>query len=78
MATDIHQLVHRITEDATEEKTPAELLFFGDLKGNLARAAKLTKKKKEEIAKKAAAARWKTYFNHSFFDYTLIQDLPFF
>lgn len=32
---------------------------LGGLKGGKARAAKLTSKKRSEIAKKAAAARWK-------------------
>lgn len=32
----------------------------GGLKGGIARAKKLSPKKRSEIAKKAAAARWKT------------------
>ena len=32
---------------------------LGGLKGGKARAAKLTKKQRSDIAKKAAAARWK-------------------
>ena len=42
-------------------KNPAavELGRRGGLKGGKARAAKLTKEQRQEIAKKAAAARWK-------------------
>jgi hypothetical protein len=42
-------------------KNPAavELGRLGGLKGGKARAAALPKKKRSEIAKKAAAARWK-------------------
>jgi hypothetical protein len=36
-----------------------ELGRLGGLKGGKARAAKLSKKKRADIAKKAAAARWK-------------------
>lgn len=49
-------------EDSGEpEKNPAavELGRLGGLKGGKARAAKLTKKRRSEIAKKAAQARWK-------------------
>ena len=42
------------------EKNPAAVALgrLGGLKGGKARAAKLSSKKKVEIAKKAAAARW--------------------
>jgi hypothetical protein len=42
-------------------KNPAAVALgrLGGLKGGKARAAKLSKKKREEIARKAAAARWK-------------------
>ena len=48
-----------------QEKDPikaaaAALGRLGGLKGGKARAAALTKKQRSEIAKKAAAARWKT------------------
>lgn len=52
-------------EDALEqtrpEKNPAAVALgrLGGLKGGKARAEKLTAKKRSEIAKKAAAARWK-------------------
>jgi hypothetical protein len=38
----------------------AELGRRGGLKGGKARAAKLTQEERSEIARKAAAARWKT------------------
>ena len=67
---DINQLAQNIVEqatsDATEQKPesdkdPAavELGRRGGLKGGRARAKKLSKKKRSEIAKKAALARWK-------------------
>ena len=47
--------------DEAPEKDPlaVELGRRGGLKGGKARAAKLSKKKRVAIAKKAAAARWK-------------------
>lgn len=64
--TDVNQLAKQITDEATEdtppepEKNPAavELGRRGGLKGGKARAAKLSAKRKSEIAKKAAEARW--------------------
>ena len=65
-------IVQQITQQATGEveseyqvhvaKNPAAVALgrLGGLKGGKARAAVLTKEKREEIAKKAAAARWKT------------------
>jgi len=43
------------------EKNPAAVALgrLGGLKGGKARAEKLTKKQRSEIAKKAAQARWK-------------------
>lgn len=50
-------------EEAEEksEKNPAAVALgrLGGLKGGKARAEKLSAKKRKEIAKKAAAARWK-------------------
>jgi hypothetical protein len=69
---DISQLAASIVADATnEEKPPPEptnkknpaavaLGRLGGLKGGKARAAKLSPKKRKEIAKKAAEARWKS------------------
>lgn len=47
--------------DAEKEKNPAAVALgrLGGLKGGKARADKLTDKKRSEIAKKAAQARWK-------------------
>jgi predicted lipoprotein with Yx(FWY)xxD motif len=44
----------------TKQKNPAAVALgkLGGAKGGKARAAKLSKKKRSEIAKKAAAARW--------------------
>jgi len=58
---DINRLAKKIAKETTEEKNPAAVSLgrLGGLKGGPARAAKLTDAKKKEIAKKAAAARWK-------------------
>lgn len=70
---DINELATLIVAEATEEPTfekPAEqtpqknpaavaLGHLGGLKGGKARAAKLSAKKRKEIAKRAAQARWK-------------------
>lgn len=49
-------------KSAETEKNPAAVALgrLGGLKGGKARAAKLSTKKRSEIAKKAAKARWKT------------------
>ena len=48
-------------EDDDEGKNPAAVALgrLGGLKGGRARAEKLTAEQRSEIAKKAAAARWK-------------------
>jgi hypothetical protein len=48
-------------ESPADGKNPAAVALgrLGGAKGGKARAARLTKKKRSEIAKKAAAARWK-------------------
>jgi hypothetical protein len=60
------QLTGRAPAEAIQDdgKNPAAVALgrLGGMKGGKARAAKLTKKRRAEIAKKAAAARWK---NHS-------------
>ena len=50
------------TDHSTEGKNPAAVALgrLGGLKGGKARAESLTAKKRSEIAKKAASARWKT------------------
>lgn len=68
---DISQLAASIVADTTAEdkperlhdatvKNPAAVALgrLGGLKGGKARAAKLSAKKRKEIAKKAAQARW--------------------
>jgi hypothetical protein len=66
---DISQLAASIVAEATGEKraeeTPSDknphavaLGRLGGLKGGKARSEKLTKKRKRDIAKKAANARW--------------------
>lgn len=52
---------------AEPEKNPAAVALgrLGGLKGGKARAQKLTAKKRSEIAKKAAAARWNKSKNKS-------------
>lgn len=64
-------IVAQATEDAPEERQePDEAALrseaakilgrLGGLKGGPARAVKLTKKQRSEIAKKAAQARWRS------------------
>ncbi|GBE37816.1 hypothetical protein BMS3Bbin08_00413 [bacterium BMS3Bbin08] len=58
---DINLLAKSIIEKATSEgKNPAAVALgrLGGLKGGKARAAKLSAKKRKEIAQKAAKARW--------------------
>ena len=66
---DMNQLAKVIVDIATREATPKEeepvknpaavaLGRLGGLKGGKARAAKLSPKKRSEISKKAAKARW--------------------
>lgn len=68
---DPNQLAKLIVDMATGEAPPHTLVLggknpaavalgrLGGLKGGLARAESLTKKQRAEIARKAAAARWK-------------------
>ena len=69
---DVNQLAKSIVDDATGEaqpepeetddgKNPAAVALgrLGGLKGGKARAAKLSKKRRSEIARKAAEKRWK-------------------
>lgn len=63
-AKSILDIVTGETEDTTltpDGKNAAAVALgkLGGLKGGKARAAKLSSKKRSEIAKKAAAARWK-------------------
>jgi hypothetical protein len=61
---DLNQIAARIVGEATgisqEIKNPAAVALgrLGGLKGGKARAAALNPKKRKQIAKKAAAARW--------------------
>ena len=69
---DVNTLASQIVEDATEETSEEQeaeeptknphaqaLGHLGGLKGGKARAAKLSAKRRKEIAQKAAKARWK-------------------
>lgn len=59
---DINQLAASIVQSATTSgKNPAAVALgrLGGLKGGKARAKKLSAKRRKEIAKKAARARWK-------------------
>ena len=66
---DVNEIAFRVLQEAigetpppTEpEKNPAAVALgrLGGRKGGKARAAKLTPEQRSEIAKKAAAARWK-------------------
>ena len=65
---DVNELAYSIVQQATEEKPSKEILSknphavalgrLGGLKGGKARAKKLTKNQRKEIAQKAAKARW--------------------
>lgn len=65
---DVNQLARQIVDEATGETEPrpeptkdpaaVELGRKGGLKGGPARAAKLSARKRQQIAKKAAQARW--------------------
>jgi hypothetical protein len=58
---DINQIAARVIGETTEQgKNPAAVALgrLGGLKGGRARDAKLSKKRKSEIAKKAADSRW--------------------
>ena len=66
---DVNQLAHRIVAEATgeakpqpseREKNPAAVALgkLGGAKGGPARAAKVSAKKRKEIAAAAARARW--------------------
>ena len=68
--SDPNLLARQVVEEATgepleeqekPEKNPAAVALgrLGGLKGGKARAAKLSAKKRKEIAKKAAETRWK-------------------
>jgi hypothetical protein len=67
---DVFQLAHAIVDAATDEKpqepdkptknqAAVELGRLGGLKGGKARAESLSAKRRKDIAKKAAQARWK-------------------
>ena len=65
---DLNQIAAAITETATNPQNPTAIAInqaaatlgrLGGLKGGPARAKKLTSKKRTQIAKKAAKARWK-------------------
>ncbi len=64
IASDLNRLAAQIVEAATASGNPpkdplaVELGRRGGLKGGKARAEKLSAKKRKEIAKKAATARW--------------------
>jgi len=57
---DINQLAAHIVEQTTREKNPAAVALgrLGGLKGGKARAKKLSKARRRQIASKAATKRW--------------------
>jgi hypothetical protein len=57
----VSQATDESKPEAKREKNPAAVALgrLGGMKGGKARAAKLSAKKRAEIAKKAAAARWR-------------------
>jgi hypothetical protein len=59
---DLNQVAARIVAESTADgKNPAAVMLgrLGGLKGGKARAAALSPKKRKQIARKAAATRWK-------------------
>jgi hypothetical protein len=61
-SADPNELAASIVEQATAEgKNPAAVLLgrLGGLKGGKARARKLSARKRKQIARRAAEARWK-------------------
>lgn len=61
MAKDISQIAHSIMQEATREKNANAVALgrLGGLVGGKARAAKLSAKRRKEIAEKAVKTRWK-------------------
>jgi hypothetical protein len=57
---DINETAFRVLREATGEKNPAAVALgrLGGKKGGPARAAKLSPKKRQQIARKAAMRRW--------------------
>jgi hypothetical protein len=62
MVEDVNQLAHRLVATSTAEKNPhaVELSKLGARKGGLVRAKKLSRKRRKQIARKAALTRWKS------------------
>ena len=58
---DVNETAFRVMREATGEKNPAAVALgrLGGKKGGPARAAKLSAKKRQQIARKAAMARWR-------------------
>lgn len=61
--TDPNLIAAAVVSQATGEKNPAAVALgrLGGLKGGKARAKKLSKKRRIEIASKAASERWNRY-----------------
>jgi hypothetical protein len=57
---DVNETAFRVMREATGEKNPAAVALgrLGGIKGGPARAAKLSAKKRQQIARQAAKARW--------------------
>ncbi len=61
---DVNRMAHAIVDQATDEEEPESESQqvaagrLGGLKGGAARAKKLSKKRRQEIARQAAQARW--------------------
>jgi hypothetical protein len=57
---DVNEVAFRVLREATGEKNPAAVALgrLGGKKGGPARAAKLSPKKRSQIARKAAMKRW--------------------
>ena len=57
---DVNETAFRVLREATGEKNPAAVALgrLGGKKGGPARAAKLSPKKRQQIARKEAMKRW--------------------
>jgi hypothetical protein len=57
---DVNETAFRVLREATGEKNPAAVALgrLGGIKGGPSRAKKLSAKKRQQIARRAATSRW--------------------
>jgi hypothetical protein len=56
---DLNQMAYRVVQHATEPQEEPSKARINGLKGGKARAKKLSSEERSEIARRAAAARWR-------------------